>query len=96
MENKGQAWESAIDKRYQALGAVPPEGALSSREKYLAVAGTVTITDDSLLALAEERAVAVKAYLVNDLGLEPSRAVIAQASLEEDESAFSGVMLGVE
>ena len=42
------------------------------------------------------RAVAVKTYLVNDLKLDPSRAVIAQASLDRQEDVFSGVALGVE
>ena len=97
VETKGPAWESAIDKRYRSLGiAQPAEGEPSSREKYLALAETMTVSDAALLDLAEQRAVAVKTFLVNDLGMEPSREVIAQASLEEDESAFSGVMLGVE
>lgn len=98
VETKGPDWNKAIDKRYKALGmAPPPEGERTSREKYLAVAATVDITDDRLLALAEERAVAVKTHLVNNLGVDASRAVIAQASLDQDETtSFSGVMLGVD
>ncbi len=100
VETKGPAWESAVDKRYRDLGIdPPPEVELSSREKFIAVADSVGITDEQLLALAEQRAVAVKSYLVQDLGIEPSRAVIAQAHIEQlDEKAdeFSGAMLGVE
>lgn len=97
VDTKGPAWESAVDKRYRALGIQPAaETEPTSREKFIAVARTVDIADEQLLELAERRAVAVKTYLVQDLGIEPSRAVIAQARLDQAEDEFSGVMLGVE
>ena len=45
--------------------------------------------------LAEARAIAVKSYLVNEAGLAPDRAVIAQGDLAAPENTFSGVELGL-
>ena len=39
---------------------------------------------------------AVKTYLVNDKGLDPSRAAIGQATLNKDKNLYSGVELAVE
>jgi len=40
--------------------------------------------------------VAVKTYLVNEAGMEPGRAVVAQPDLKEKDNVFSGVELGID
>ena len=68
----------------------------SVREQYAAVYGAIPITDEQLLALAEERAVNVKAYLLNTAGLAPDRAVVGRPALNAEQNNFSGVELAVQ
>ena len=52
------------------------------------------ISSGELLQLAQDRAVAVKDHLVNELGLPADRAVINQsAELVSEEHTYSGVEL---
>ena len=46
--------------------------------------------------LAEERAVAVKGFLVNEVGLAPNRAVVEQSYLDDPGNEFSGAELSIE
>jgi len=54
------------------------------------------VPDEALIGLAEQRAVAVKTYLVNRSGMAANRAVIAKVSLDPKTTDFSGVELGIE
>ena len=54
------------------------------------------ISDAQLIALAEQRAVAVKTYLVNEAGLSADRAVVEQSDLNDEANSFSGVELTVD
>jgi hypothetical protein len=51
--------------------------------------------DAQLIDLAEQRAIAVKAYLVNDALLQADRAVVEKAALTDEANVFSGVEMGV-
>ena len=66
------------------------------RDQYLALVQQIPLPESALLELAQARAVAVKTYLVNDKGLDPSRAAIGQATLNKDKNLYSGVELAVE
>ena len=58
--------------------------------------GSVAVSDDQLLALTEQRAVASKQFLVNELGMAADRSVIGQGSLDDEANRFGGVELGLE
>ena len=94
LADKAPAWEEAINERYREMAGEP--GELSVREQYLALVKQVPLPDSALLELAQARAVAVKTYLVNDKGLDPSRAAIGQADLAEDQNLYSGVELALD
>ena len=87
---------STVEKRYEALvGANPGEASFS--EKYSRVLQDISISENELQALIQARAVTVKEYLVNELGLGADRAAIEQATqLEAESQTFSGVVLGLE
>ncbi len=94
LADKAPAWEAAINARYRDIAG--DSGELSVRDQYLALVRQVPLPDSALLELAQARAVAVKTYLVNDKGLDPSRAAIGQADLAEDQNLYSGVELAVD
>lgn len=100
VDDKGTQWEKAVQARYQALTTSADDALADAqptvREQYLAVAHSIAITDAQMLELAQQRAVAVKNYMVTTLQLDPERAVIDQASLDPDANAFSGAELGVD
>jgi hypothetical protein len=96
LDSKGPQWEKAIMKRYQALqGSGEPGQDISSLDMYLAVVHSVALPDAQLIDLAEQRAVAVKAYLVNDALLQADRAVVEQTALDDEANVFSGAEMGV-
>ena len=94
ISSKSEMWESAINKRYKKAGLSDGEG-VTVLQKYDAVAKGIEIPEQDLLELTEARAVAVKGYLVNDAGMAPDRAVIAQGDIAAPENSFSGVELGL-
>ncbi len=95
IEGKGPDWEQAIGKRYAALA--PPDGAEATiGQQYRAVRDQVPVPEAELEALLQARAVAVKAFLVNEMGLAADRAVIDQISLDDEAQQFSGVELGLD
>ena len=93
-DSRGPAWEAAITERFQALS--PGETELTVREQYLKLAQDVPIPDTDLLALAADRAVAVKTYLVNEAGLNADRAAIAKSSLDAKVNLYSGAELEID
>jgi hypothetical protein len=92
--DKGPAWEEAIVERYQALS--PGETEQTVREQYLKLALEIPVTDTDLLALASDRAIAVKTYLVNESGMSPERAAISKGDLDPEKNLYSGVELEVD
>jgi len=94
-DSKGPDWEAAIAERYRDQGQTAGSE-LTVREQYLALAKAIEIPDSALLALSEDRAVAVKTFLVNQAQLGPERAAIEQNHLEDEGNRFSGVELGVD
>ncbi len=94
LSNKGPAWEEAIMARYQALA--PGATDLTLREQYLKLTQQVSVPDSDLLALATERAVAVKTFLVNEAGLDPGRAVIAKPDISAKANLYSGAELAID
>lgn len=96
IKDKGPNWEEAIADMYSGLPGQSEEPAEPTpREQYETVLENITVSDEEMIALAGERAVAVKTFLVTDAGLAPKRAVVAQADLKDSESEFSGVELDV-
>jgi outer membrane protein OmpA-like peptidoglycan-associated protein len=94
-DSKGPDWEAAIAERYRDQGQTAGSE-LTVREQYLALAKAIEIPDSALLALSEDRAVAVKTFLVNQAKLGSERAAIEQNHLEDEGNRFSGVELGVD
>jgi hypothetical protein len=94
IETKGSGWEKAIRARYLALpGAVEDA---TPRQQYDAVRDQVVVPASTLEKLLQDRAVAVKTYLVNEVGLAADRAVIEQVSAQDEANLFSGVELDVD
>ena len=97
LESKGAAWEQAIAKRYNKL----PEKLVdkpepTSREQYLHIASGIKISDQLMLELSEQRAIAVKAYLINESGMAVDRAVVGKSDLDKANNQFSGVLMSIE
>ena len=80
--------------RYQALA--PGATELTLREQYQKLTQQVSVPDSDLLALATERAVAVKTFLVNEAGLDPGRAVIAKPDISAKANLYSGAELAID
>ena len=97
LDNKGLAWEKAIANLYDALGEKftnNPEA--TARELYLHIANSIQISDQQMIELSEQRALAVKSYLINEAGMETDRAVLGKSNLDEKSNLFSGVLLGID
>ena len=92
--SKGELWAQAISARYKKL----PESAedVSLHEQYVQVVASIAIADQQLEALAQERAVSVKRYLVNELQFSAERAAVELSGLNDEKNVFSGVELGVD
>ena len=93
ISRRGDAYVKAVEKRYRDLtGDSSDENSFS--QQLAAVRGSITVEPAALLQLAQDRAVAVKDHLVNNLGLPADRAVINQGSqLDVEEHTYSGVEL---
>ena len=94
LENKDKPYLDEIERRYRDLGIAgelpgPPQ-------QYDAVRETIPVSDDALLALIQDRAVAIKTYLVSERGMEADRIAIEQTPLDDESHQFSGVELGLE
>ena len=96
LDSKGRAWEKAIAERYNALPASTGETAESTpNDQYLMVVHGIEVGDARMLELAEQRAIAVKSYLVNEAKLQADRAVVEKTALDDKANMFSGVELGM-
>lgn len=96
IDSRSPAYLDAIEAHYLALGGEDSEE-IGFRQRYNRVLDTIDVTDDTLLALAQERASAIKTHLVNESGLPADRAVIDQASqLDPAREVFSGVELDLD
>ena len=69
---------------------------VSLHEQYVQVVADIAVGDQQLEALAEERAVSVKRYLVNELQFPAERAAVELVALDDEKNVFSGVELGVD
>lgn len=97
LDSKGPAWEKAIARRYKKLpekiaGQTEP----TARQQYLHIASSISISDQQLLELSEQRAIAAKSYLINELGMAVDRAVVGKSDLDAKNNLFSGVSLGID
>ena len=54
------------------------------------------LDDSALLELATNRAVAVKAYLVTEMGMDADRATIAKSSMGAADNLYSGAELEID
>jgi hypothetical protein len=100
LDKKGGAWEKAVKKLYKARVA---EGTVSAGEDkvspldaYTLLLKSVDVSDEQLSRLAEDRARAIKAFLVNEAQLPADRAVIEQVSAVDPAHIFSGVEMTIE
>ncbi|PLW70107.1 DUF748 domain-containing protein [Pseudohalioglobus lutimaris] len=97
VSSRGPDYMAVIDKRYADLGTGKGLDETSFKQRNDAVLATFAVSDEQLLGLARDRAVATKEYLVNELGMPADKAVIEQAAeLDGDAQAFSGVVLDVD
>lgn len=97
LASKGPAWEKAIAKRYQKLAEKSADNAEpTAREQYLHIARSIAVSDQQMIELSEQRAIAAKGYLINELGMAVDRAVVGKSDLDDESNLFSGVLLGIE
>ncbi len=93
--SKGELWAGAIQARYKRLpGGGTDE--VSMHEQYQQVVASMPVSDQQLKDLAEERAVSVKRYLVNELQFPAERSAIELVDVDDEKNVFSGVELGVD
>jgi hypothetical protein len=96
LDSKGPAWEKAIAERYKSLSASAGQAAEATpNDQYLMVVHGIEVGDARMLELAEQRAIAVKNYLVNEAQLQADRAVVEKTVLNDEANMFSGVDLGM-
>ena len=90
-------WGRAISSRYEKFATESPESELPSiSEQVQRLAAEIQIPDSQLEALAEERAVEVKRYLVNEAQLPAERAVIETFDINDKGNLFSGVEMEID
>lgn len=94
IEARDDAWLAAISARSTGQDAA---GEPLSKQAMLqqALAG-FPVEEAALLQLAEARATAVKSFLLNEAALDPTRAVIEKAALEDQSRDFNGAELLIE
>lgn len=98
INERGDAWKSAIQTRFRALEAAQTTEAteLTATQQLAAVKSSIQVSTDTLNALASERAASAKRYLVNSLQLEADRAVIELSDANDESNLFSGIELSVD
>ncbi|MBE9539388.1 MAG: DUF748 domain-containing protein [Proteobacteria bacterium] len=98
--SKGEQWAKAIQARYKQLGntggATQGGPEMPVHEQYQQLVAGIAVSDKQLQVLAEERAVSVKRYLVNELQFPADRSAIELVAVDDEKNVFSGVELGVD
>lgn len=94
IDERDEAWSAAIAKLSTAPEAA--EEPLSMQAMLNQALTGFAIDDTALLQLAEARATAVKSFLLNRAALDPARAVIEKAALEDQSRDFNGAELLIE
>lgn len=95
IERRESSYLQAVEKRYRDRFGSPAEG-VTFNGQYEAVLGTIDISRDRLRQLEQDRAVAVKDYLVNQGGLSADRAAIEIPGEAAGADGFSGVELDLD
>jgi len=100
LQEKGASWEEAVAGLYAAAfpdqEETPDQDPPAPPQQYRKLAERIEITDAQLLALTNERAIAVKQYLVNEAQIAADRAVIEQVATTDEVNTFSGVELSLD
>jgi hypothetical protein len=100
LQEKGARWEEAVAERYAAAfpkqEESPQQDPPAPPQQYRELAERIDVTDAQLLTLTNERAVAVKQYLVNEAQIAADRAVIEQVTATDKVNTFSGVELSLD
>ncbi len=96
LSERDEDWERAVNKRFAAIGGDPNDELLSIRDKRLRVAKSIDISDEQLNALAQERAAAVKTYLVTEAQIDVERMVIQKGDIKDKEHRYNGVQLDID
>lgn len=94
--SKGPQWEKTIGKKYSKLDIEESDSPVSMADQFKAVVASVVIEPGHLEKLAEERAVAVKRFLVNEAQLPAERSVIEKFDPAEEANLFSGTELKID
>ncbi|MFT4824287.1 MAG: hypothetical protein ACJAUG_003306 [Halioglobus sp.] len=95
-ESKGPQWEDTVSAKYKPLGMEKSEPPISIANQFKAVAASIKIEPGQLINLAEERAVAVKRFLVNEAQLPAERSVIEKFDAADKANSFSGTELKID
>ncbi|MFK8049807.1 MAG: DUF748 domain-containing protein [Halioglobus sp.] len=95
-DSKGPQWQKAIGKKYNKLGREETDSPVSIADQFKAVAASLTVEPAQLKKLAEERALAVKRFLVNEAQLPAERSVIEKFNLIDEANTFSGTELKID
>lgn len=91
IETRDPDYMKAIQRRYAQLSGV--SGEASFTEQYNAVVAAIPVDPAQLEQLVQQRAVAVKDYLVNTRGLPADRSVIEVPGTLEEADGYAGVEL---
>ncbi len=100
VSSKNADWTKAINARYETIKptATTAEGesAASMLEKIQLVLSGMPVAAEQLKSLAEERAVSLKRFLVNELQFPADRSAIEAVDVADEANVFSGVELDVD
>jgi outer membrane protein OmpA-like peptidoglycan-associated protein len=100
VSSKSADWVKAVGARYEVLepiaAAADGESTPSMLQQYQRVLNSIPVGDEQLESLAEERAVSLKRFLVNELQFPVDRSVIEAVDVADEAHMFSGVELDVD
>ncbi|MEP4484417.1 MAG: DUF748 domain-containing protein [Halioglobus sp.] len=98
IDERGDAWQRAVQARFNTLGAADSTetAELTATQQEAAIRSSITVPDGDLKALASERAASAKRHLVTELQLEADRAVIELSDTNDEKNLFSGIEMSVD
>mgnify|MGYP001819732708 FL=1 len=100
LEEKGAGWEEAVAALYATSfpqqEGTPEVDPPAPPQQYRKLVEQAEVTEAQLVALTNERAIAVKQYLVNEAQIAADRAVIEQVTATDEANTFSGVELSLD